>query len=78
MTGNSLKREIWVAIDTVDCQLWIVRLEQYAEQQKPEIRWASTAAGWPATVAKLFAEQGLDWDAALLRQVGLRTTRIHK
>jgi hypothetical protein len=28
MTGNSLRREIWVAIDTVDCQLWVVRLEQ--------------------------------------------------
>jgi hypothetical protein len=75
---NTLNRDIWVAIDTVDCQLWIVRREQYAEQPKPEIRWASTAAGWPATVAKLFAEQGLDWDTALVRQVGLPATRIHK
>jgi uncharacterized protein len=77
MTHNVMRREIWVAIDQVDCQLWLVRLEQYTSDAEPEIRWASTAPGWPATVAKLLAQSGPGWDRAWLRQVGLPGTRTH-
>jgi hypothetical protein len=78
MVANSLRREIWIAIDRIDCQLWIARFEQYGEQGKPEIRWASTAPGWPPAVAKLLAENGLSWDPALRKQVGLPATKVHQ
>ncbi|HLK62389.1 MAG TPA: hypothetical protein VKU19_03060 [Bryobacteraceae bacterium] len=76
MIHNVVRSEIWVAIDRVNCQLWIVRLEEYHQSASgPEVRWASTAAGWPAEVGKLFTESVPDWDTAMVRQVGLAETR---